>query len=199
MRTLRRDILAFFKGHWPHILIGIPAAVAFTALHEIAHCIPVWLQGGHVTEFAWLPSGEEWGHMQFSFPPQTEYSSAAVSLSPYALGVAWCLLAGLLSLRRSAWSFRWASTIFVWMFIAPLADIANAAVPYLLSDSSNDFRQAFGPMQPPFLIAAISVGIIALISGFLLNKRLYRERAVGLPAYGCLAAAAALAVLVISS
>ena len=84
------------------------------------------------------------------------------------------------------------------MFIAPLADIANAAVPYLLSDASNDFRQALGPMQPPFLIGAISVGVVALICGFLLNKRLYRERAVGLPAYGCLAAAAALAVLVIS-
>jgi len=198
MKHTLEDIVSFFKGHWPHVILAIPAAVAFTAAHELAHCVAVWLQGGNVTDFAWLPSGSEWGHMQYSFPPGAEYSAAAVSLSPYAFWICSCLLAGILSLRRAALRFWCASIIFVWLFIVPLADIANTAAPYLLWDTDNDFRDAFGPTQPSFAIVAAAFGTVAVISGFLLNRRLYRNRSVGLPAYCILAGTAALCVLAVS-
>ena len=198
MKHVLQDIVSFFKGHWPHVILAIPAAVAFTAAHEFAHCFAVWMQGGSVTDVVWLPSGSEWGHMQYSFPSGVEYSAAAVSLSPYAFWVCSCLLAGILSLRRSVWPFWCSSTIFVWLFILPLADIANTAAPYFLCDTDNDFRHAFGPSQTTFAVVAMVFAVGVAICGFLLNKRLYRDRSVGFPAYCALATAAVLIVLAVS-
>lgn len=198
MNAVLKDIFRFFKGHWPHLVVAIPAAVAFTALHELAHCVAVWVQGGAVTEFVWLPSGAKWGYMRYSFPSDAEYSEAAISLCPYAFWIAFCLFAGVLSLKRSAWPFWRSSTIFVWLFIAPVADIANAAVPYLIYDTDNDLRSAFGPIQSQLVLPLVGLGVAIAIYGYLLNKRLYRNRSVGLPAYCALAAIGAL-ILVLGS
>jgi hypothetical protein len=194
MNTVIKDIVTFFRGHWPHVIIAIPAAVAFTSLHELAHCVAVWVQGGSVTEFVWLPSGSEWGHMRYCFPPGVSYNSIAVSLSPYVFWALFCLVAGILSLRRRRWPFWFASTLFVWLFIVPLADIANTALPYLAFGSDNDFRHAFGPPRPAFALAAGICGVVAAVYGYLLNQRLYRDRAVGIFAYCVLALTALLAL-----
>jgi hypothetical protein len=85
------------------------------------------------------------------------------------------------------------------MFIAPLADIANAVIPYLLWNSYNDFYQAFGPANISFSIAALLSGGVFALYGYLINQRLYRERAIGLPAYCLLAATAAVAVTAFNS
>jgi len=199
MKHIFKDILLFFKGHWPHLIIAIPAAIIFTVPHELAHCLAVWIQGGTVTDFVWLPSGSEWGHMSYSFPSGVEYSQTLVSLSPYIFWTSFCLIAGLLSLRKTAWHFWIASTIFVWLFIVPFADIANAAIPYLLWNNDNDFQQAFGPSQPSFVLIAIILGIVALIYGFIINKRLYRERALGFPTYCILAISAAFVLFAITA
>ena len=198
MKPILKDILLFFKGHWPHLIVVIPAAVAFTALHELAHCAGVWLQGGRVTNFVWLPSGTEWGHMQYLFPSGAEYSSTAISLSPYVFWISFCLLAGILSLKRSPWPFWIASIIYVWLFIVPLADIANTAMPYLLTNTNNDLQQAFGAARFSYVLIAVIFGIAAAIFGFLLNKRLYRDRSIGLAAYCVLATTATLIILAIS-
>ena len=199
MKKVLRDIGLFFKGHWPHVVVAIPAAIAFTALHELAHCAAVWMQGGTVTEFVWLPSGAEWGHMQYAFPPGVEYSEAVISLSPYVFWVASCVVAGVLSLKPTRWPFWFASTIFVWLFIVPLADIANTAAPYLILDASNDFRYALGPAPSSFAILAAVPVAVAVLYGYLLNRRLYRDRAIGFPAYCILAGTAALMVLALTS
>ena len=193
-----RDIVSFFRSHWPHLIIVIPAVFVFTAIHEFAHCIGVWIQGGQVTDFAWLPSGAEWGHMQFVFPPGTEYNAAVISLGPYAMWICFILLAGILSLKRTAWPFWFASTVFIWLFAAPLADIANTAVPYLLGNAQNDMQNALGPAQFSYAMVAGVFFIAAAAYGFVLNKRLYRYRCIGLPAYCALAAAAALAICIIT-
>jgi hypothetical protein len=85
-------------------------------------------------------------------------------------------------------------TVFLWLFVAPLADIANAAIPYLLWNSDNDFQEAFGQSTPLFMGLAILSAIIFAIYGYLLNRRLYRTRAIGLPAYCLLASVATLAI-----
>lgn len=199
MKNTLQDIVLFFRRHWVHLLLAVPAAVAFTSLHELAHCAAVWMQGGQVTEFVWLPSGEEWGHMNYSFPPGTDHSETMISLAPYACWILLCLVAGLLSVRNRPWPFWAASGIFVWLFIVPLADIANAAIPYAALDSYNDLRSAFGPRRLPAIVGLAALGVLSVGLGFFLQKRLYRETAVGLPAYLVLALSGALALLVITS
>lgn len=61
MKDTVRDVVRFFKTHWPHVLLGIPGAIAITAVHELAHCAAVWVQGGTVTDFVFIPSGAQWG------------------------------------------------------------------------------------------------------------------------------------------
>ena len=195
MKRVLHDLAAFFKGHWPHFVAAIPAAIAFTALHELAHCAAVWIQGGNVTDFAWLPSAAGWGHMSYLFPQGVQYSRRAIMLAPYAFWAGSCLLAGALASRRAPWPFWAASTIFVWLFIVPLADIANTAIPYVLWNTFNDFHRAFGPVGLSFSVLAVVLGLLASWYGYLLNRRLYRDRAVGLPAYCVLAVLAALVVL----
>src|SRR5262245_36372498 len=112
MKNAFRDIITFFKNHWIHIIIAIPAAIAFTVLHELAHCAAVWIQGGTVTEFVWLPSKAEWGHIRYLFPADTTYNATAISLSPYIFWVSLMLLSGILACRKSAWPFWIASIIF---------------------------------------------------------------------------------------
>ena len=199
MNRVLQDIAQFFKGHWPHVVLAIPAAIAFTALHELAHCAAAWVQGGSVTEFVWLPSAAEWGHMRYSFPAGAHYSATAISLAPYVSWLFLCFLAVIISLRRSPWPFWAGSTIFVWLFIVPLADIANTAVPYVLWDSDNDFRSALGPTRPSILAGVVAFGLLSAGLGFILQKRLYRERAVGLAAYCVLASTGALMILAITS
>ena len=198
MKTALWEIVSFFKSHWPHILIGIPAACAFTALHELAHCLAVWAQGGTVIEFAWLPTGKRWGYIRYVFPPDASFSEAAVSFSPYALWILFCLIAWILSLRRSPWPFWAASAVFVWLFLVPMADIANAAFPYVLWNADNDFRHAFGPCRPSMAAAVLLAGALAVGVGYHVHRRLYRDRAVGLQAYGIVAATVVLLVAVVA-
>jgi hypothetical protein len=194
-----QDILIFFRRHWPHFVIAAPMAIVITVIHEFAHCVGVWIQGGKVTKFVWLPSLTEWGHMEYMFPDGTKYNAVSISLFPYIFWVILCLTAGALSYRRRQWPFWAASTIFLWMFIAPLADIANAIIPYLLWNSYNDFYQAFGQADISYCIAALLSGGVFAVYGYLINQRLYCERAIGLPAYCLLAAAAAAAITVLNS
>ena len=199
MRQTWQDIVRFFKGHWLHLLLAIPAVVGFTVVHELAHCAAVWIQGGQVTEFVWLPSPGEWGHMRYEFQRGVVYSPQFISLAPYLCWLLLCLLTGALSLRPRPWPFWFASTLFVWCFIVPLADIANAALPYLVWTSDNDLLHAFG--QPALSIAAVlGIGATVLVClGFPIQRRLYRERAVGLGAYSLLAACGAVGIIAITS
>ena len=188
-RNLIDQIKGFFRGHWPHLLAAIPLGIIFTALHEFAHSAAGWLQAGTVTSFVWLPSSAGWGHMSCSFPAGAQYSMRMVTLAPYFLYLAMGLLAGALSLRRSAWSFPAASTFFVWLFVVPVADIANTAIPYALWNTYNDFHRAFGHSSPYISTALLVLGLSVAWYGYWLNRRLYCARAVGFPAYCILALA----------
>jgi hypothetical protein len=97
-------------------------------------------------------------------------------------------MAGILSLKTNP-HLPWASsTIFIWMFVVPLGDIANAALPYLLG-SENDFTDAFG--YPTSLEWALIVlfGIASAAFGMIMQRRLYRERALSLTGYTLMAIA----------
>jgi hypothetical protein len=198
MQQTWQDIVRFFRGHWVHLLLAIPAVVGFTVVHELAHCAAVWMQGGKVTEFVWLPSSGEWGHMQYKFPSGVIHSDWLVSLAPYFCWLLLCLCVGVLSLNPRPWPAWISSTLFVWGFIVPIADTANTALLYLMSSSNNDFRHALGAPTLPIALA-LGIGTLVLVClGFAIQRRLYRERAVGLAAYTVLAACGAVGIMALT-
>lgn len=177
-----REMGAFLRRHWPHLLLAVPGALLVTILHEAAHAAVVLAQGGTLLEFVWLPGGGSWGHVAHDFPAGMSYSSFAISIAPYVLWLGFAALALLLSLRRRKHAFWLASVIYFWLFVVPLADIANAAFPYL-GGAANDFLSAFGP---PSMDAELLIGlacVVAIAIGHWLQRRLYREEGLGLAPY----------------
>lgn len=196
-KALKTELPAFFKGHWPMLLVAPPMAVFFTLLHEAAHAFAVVVQGGTLTEFVWLPTWHGWGHISYKFPLDAEFSSRAISIAPYFMWVMFSCTAALLSLRKRAWPFWFAATVFVWMFAAPLMDIAHNGIPYLCG-VNNDFASAFGPPGFDVLTAFAVAGVISAIGGFAVQRRLYRERALSVKAYIILFCAASAFLLAVS-
>lgn len=133
--------------------------------------------------------------MRYAFPPGAQYSSGAISLAPYVGWVVLCFSAVALALRPRPWPFWIASTIFMWLFAVPLADIANAALPYALRGATNDLWHAFGPARPATALAMAAFGAFMVCTGFPLQKRLYRGRALSVSAYGILSACAVVLIL----
>ncbi len=194
MHQIFSEILVFMKRHWVHLLLGIPMIIGWTILHELAHCLAVWTQGGTVTDFVWLPGDDHWGYMSYQAEAFSFRMQQWVALAPYLIWTMFCLFAGVLAGVSPKGSFMINSTTYVWLFIAPVADIANAAIPYLLWGMENDLHHALG--TPGLLIQSgfISFSLLIVAYGFWLNRKLYHENALGLRAYTILAGLAAVLV-----
>jgi hypothetical protein len=183
LSQLKFEVGRFFRGHWPHFLLGIPGAVLWTILHEAAHALAIMLQGGQVTKFVWIPSPGRLGYVQYNFPDRA-FSSFAIAIAPYVFWLILMLMAGAFSLRTRPYPHWIASTIFIWMFVVPFGDIAWAARPYLLeAGNTNDLTHAFGP---PTRVVSMLIGLFGLESvvfGMIVQQRLYRERALSAISY----------------
>ena len=83
-------IRLFVRAHLWHLLVLAPGLLLATLLHEAAHAAAVVGQGGHVEQFAWIPSLHEWGYVTYRFPKRAAYSEFAISVAPHlvALGLA---------------------------------------------------------------------------------------------------------------
>ena len=79
------ECLKFIRNHWVHLVILIPAAIAYTFVHESLHALAVIVQGGKMVEFVWVPSPKEWGHVRYEFPEGQVYSELVILLAPYLL------------------------------------------------------------------------------------------------------------------
>jgi hypothetical protein len=194
MKQIAKEIIEFFKGHWIHVLIGIPGCFVFTIFHELAHCVAAWVQGGRVIEFAWLPSDGAWGHMRYEFDYGMAFSDRAVSIAPYLLWTTLCLIAFAVSFKRKPLPFWASSTVFVWFFLAPLADTANAAMPQLADGGLTDLGRVFGPPSLAVTIGFVTYAVAMAIAGYFTQKQLYRERSISLPTYMVLGLIAAILV-----
>ena len=199
MKTILAETGRFLRQHWIHLLLAAPGAIFMTVLHETAHALAAVIQGGKITEFVCKPSMEEWGHVSYCFAAGSSCNQALISLAPYLMWMALCLLAGTFSLRRRAWSSAASSSIFVWLFIAPVGDIANAVIPYVLWNDTNDFHQAFGDISAGFTLAAAAAAMIIIIYGYGINKRLYRRQALSIPAYLLLVSVAFIAIVAVTA
>jgi len=177
----------FLRGHWPHFLLAIPGTVLWTILHEAAHALAIMLQGGQVTKFVWIPSPGRLGYVEYNFPDHP-FSSFAIAIAPYAFWLILMLMAGALSLRARPYPQWVASTIFIWMFVVPLGDIAWAARPYLFeAGNANDLTDAFGPPTRVVSMLIVLFGIASVVFGRIVQQRLYRERALSAISYTLMA------------
>jgi len=188
LSQLKFELRRFFRGHWFHFLFAIPGVVLWTILHEAAHALAIMIQGGQVTTFVWVPSPARWGYVEYNFPDHP-FSSVAIAIAPYAFWLILMLMAGALSLRARPYPHWAVSTIFIWMFVMPLGDIALAAVPYLFeSGNTNDFTDAFGPPTRLIALLILLFGIASVVFGMRIQQRLYREHALSVTSYILLAA-----------
>lgn len=186
---MAREILQFLRFHWPHALLLLPGVLLMTLVHESAHAIAVLLQDGTISKFVWLPSAGSWGYVSFQFPQGVTHSTFLVSFAPYLL---WVLIAGIaccVAFGKRQHSALSASFLFCWAFAAPLADVANAALPYLLG-SSTDFRFALGHPSLAISLLIVFGGMGAVIVGYYLQRRLYGSHSLGRRSYIALSATA---------
>jgi hypothetical protein len=185
MAQLKTELVSFFRLHWPHLLIAIPAALLITVLHEFAHAAAVLAQGGEVLEFSMLPSESEWGHVEFKFPSDADFSPALIALAPYGAALAVCAMAGLLGLKPGGYAPWLASSIFVWFYVAPLGEVGNAAIPYLFGEQ-NDLAEPLG--RPGMLewMGTVALALAGSVFGYPLQRRLYGTRAISLRTYAVL-------------
>ena len=184
---LKFELGRFFREHWPHFLLAIPGAVLWTILHEAAHALAIILQGGQVTKFVWIPSPGRLGYVEYNFHDHP-FSEFSIAIAPYAFWLILMLMAGTLSLRGRPYPQWVASTIFIWMFVVPLGDIALAARPYLFeSGNANDLTYAFGPPTRLSSMLIVLFGIASVVFGMIIQQRLYRQRAVSAISYILLA------------
>lgn len=181
-----REILRFIRIHWVHLLILPVLVLPITAIHESAHCAAVLVQGGTITEFSCWPSAGKWGFMNYEFPYSQEYSAFAISMAPYALWTIVATITVVIGIVRRQFPVWLGSTLFIWGFIVPLADIANAAFPYLIKGGENDFRHALGTPTLQLWFATCAATVISIALGFQLQRRLYGDRSLSLAGYSTL-------------
>jgi hypothetical protein len=187
------DIGRFIRAHLWHLLLLAPGLLLATVVHEAAHAAAVIGQGGRILDFVWVPSLQEWGHVRYRFPTDAGHSEFVISLAPYVAATCLAGLATLASFRSRPWSYRAASGWYVWAFLVPLAEIANAVFVWL-AGGDNDLLQAFGPPTLAGFIAVGSAVLASLVWGGWLQRRLYQERALSLVA--CTALSLATVMLV---
>lgn len=192
------EIAAFLKRHWIQWVLLVPGALAVTVVHEAAHAVAVIASGGEVTQFVVIPGGREWGHVAYRFPSGVVPPSRWIALAPYLLWTFLGLWTWAFSLRRRPFSRFTAATFWIWWFVVPFADVANAAFPYL-AGGDNDFRTAFGA---PGVVAWLGIGLAGLgvcLGGYPIQRRLFREDALSAAAYTVLVATVVLFLIAGSS
>jgi hypothetical protein len=197
-RSVWGEIGVYLKRHWIQGVLLVPGALAVTVVHEAAHAAAVIALGGAVSQFVAIPGNGEWGHVAYRFPVGVVPPSRWIALAPYLLWAFLGLLTLVLCLRARPFSRSIASILWIWLYVVPLADVANAAFPYLLG-GDNDFRTAFGA---PGGLAWLWIGLwglLACLGGYPIQRRLCRDDALSAGSYGVLVATALLVLIGIAS
>ena len=195
------ECLKFLKGHWIHGVVLIPAALAYTYVHESLHAFAVVIQGGKVLELVWRPSGDEWGHIRYEFAENQAYSEFAILVAPYLL-VAIILVGGIVLIWRitASGSVRpWIKrSIYFWLFLVPVLDLAYAGISYQLG-ARNDFYYAFGRPSITSLFVISFFAALLACGGYILQVRVYQSQRLSVQAYAVWAALVVFVVFLLKS
>jgi hypothetical protein len=185
MSAPRASAAAFPVRFWalfiPHLVVApIVLLTVVTFLHELAHAAVALALGGTVTEFSFLPSQGHLGHIQWKPAPGTSSSAdLLVSLAPYVMWSICAAATGVVASLSRAGRPHWllASTIFIWGYVVPVGDIA-----WNLFSGRGDltFPGWVGVMVQALGAAAL---LVAYAIGYLVQRRLFGDRSVGLVGY----------------
>ncbi len=171
-----RQALRFLLGHWLHfILLGIFGVVGITSLHELAHAVAVWLQGGEVLEFVVLGDEEAWGHVRYQFPEGVAYSSRLISLAPAIAALAALTLGWLLALVGPRKDGHIARAVFFWLCLMPVGELGFMGLGYFTVGARCDLLYAFGPISWPLRMAGLALGCVVVALLYALQRRLFDE------------------------
>ncbi len=186
---LLAELLRFLRQFWWVAVLTIPMVIVITAIHEASHALAVLAQGGKLLEFVVWPSDGRWGYIRYTFPANAVWSNAIVSLAPYVVWLVFSFVAVALARRHRALHPRAAALAFAWLFVMPVGDILNAAIPYLVWGRANDWASAFGP--PSALPAALLVAVVVYggVVGYRVQRGLLRDASLSAPAFTVLALA----------
>ncbi len=188
------ELYSWMRRHWIHLLISPMVFLLFTVIHECAHVLAASAQGATITDFSVLPSGENLGHMNYHFPEGSYASHEAVSIAPYALWSTCMFAVLLLSLRRSAFSFPLASSLFLWGFLGAWGDIALAGISWL-DAGGGDWSHVLGKSTEMDLLAMGAAWVIVGGIGYWVQTRLYGDGALSKASYGVVVGAGSFALL----
>jgi hypothetical protein len=185
-----REVGRFLRSHLFHLLISpVLGFTVVTLLHELAHAAAAIAQGGTVTELSIVPQAGSYGHMRYHFAAGSPAVRELVSAAPYLM---WGTMAGivvLIALASSRLPHAIASTLFLWLYLVPLLDIANAAIGWLVG-AGGDLAHALGPPDQLGAGAMLCFAAAAYAATYFVQRRLYGNRALSAPAYVLISAVA---------
>jgi hypothetical protein len=174
------------RAWWRALVLFLPQValapvlffVGVTLLHEAAHAVVALALGGTVTEFAFLPSGGNLGHVRWVPPPGAPgFYGDLVTVAPYVMWSLFAASAALLAVRRARLGPWLGAAVFFWCYFVPLGDIA-----WNLYGTHGDL--AIGGAEG---LVMQTVGTVALLGAYTLGhpiqRRLFGDRSVGALGY----------------
>lgn len=179
------ELIIYVYQHRLHMLLLLPGSILFTIIHEAAHAVMVWFQGGKIIQFIWMPTYARnefaqwewlWGYISYEFLEDQVYSDFLIASAPYILMLGLMLFAAITSLRRKPYAFWLASTLFIWLYVVPNMEIMNELLPWLLG-YRGDFWSAFGEAGQFAWIMTVVWLLLVSIIGFWVQQALYRQQA----------------------
>lgn len=190
-----RETGRFLLLHLPHLVIAPCLALTLvTFLHELAHVTAALAQGATVTAFRFLPSTESFGHMSYEPPPgDAFFSPELVSLAPYLMWGTFASAMAVIALFRPRLPYAFSSTLFVWLYVVPLLDIAMAVAGWV-SGAPNDLTSALGGAGLEGAFLGLIAAPFVFAASFLVQRGLYGERALSIGGYLLVSCAAAIAL-----
>jgi hypothetical protein len=190
-----RESVSFLRRNWLHLAIAPLLAITLvTFLHESAHAVAVLAQGGTLLEFSFLPSATDFGHVRYTFPEGAFYVYELIALAPYLMWGSLATLGVMLAILPLRWPHAIASTVFVWLYVVPLLDIAYQSVLWV-GGSRNDLRNALGPPDVFAEIGIVFSAGVCFAIGWIVQRRLYRENGLSLAGYLFLSFLCTLAII----
>lgn len=176
------EALVRFSGTFvPHLLFApVVLVLGTTFLHELAHAAMALTLGHVVSDFTFLPSAADFGHMRWE--PRVggvanPIDGVLVSLAPYLMWSAFAALTLAVASLENRVHWLVGSSLFLYGYAIPIGDIA-----WNLSSGTGDLA---APGPEGLLVTAVGLALVALawIVGWFVQWRLFGERRVTFGSY----------------
>ncbi len=182
-----REVLRFTLAHWLHflLLLGL-GVVGITSLHELAHAVAVWVQGGELLDFRVLHDGTSWGHVQYRFPEGVAYNARLISAAPAIAALGAFGLGSLVAVVSKPGDGHVPRAVFFWLCLMPVGELGFMGLGYFTVGARCDLWYALGPISWTLrcLGGLMACCVVALLYG--IQRRLFEDLALGPGAFALL-------------